>query len=71
MHQSTPTKPAIANEFVPDAGGGETTDASVMFGAAYIAFWVALFAFIALSWRRQQMLSSRLDRIESSLAERR
>jgi hypothetical protein len=64
-----PSTTKIANEFVPDAGGGSTTDAGVMLGAAYIAFWILLFVFVGLTWKRQLALSARLGRIERALAE--
>lgn len=60
---------ASPNEFVPAEGGGDTTDAGVMLGAAYIVFWVILFAFVALTWRRQMALTARLGRIERALTE--
>jgi hypothetical protein len=64
-----PSTTKIATEFVPDVGGGSTTDAGVILGAAYIAFWLLLFVFIGLTWRRQLALSARLGRIERALSE--
>lgn len=56
------------SEFVADEGGADSTDANAMLVAAYMAFWLAVFVFIALSWRRQRGLADRLDRLETALA---
>jgi CcmD family protein len=48
-------------------GGGAETDANAMLIAAYMAFWLLLFAFVASTWRTQRKLGERLDRLEKNL----
>ncbi len=55
------------SEFVADEGGTETTDANTMLVAAYMAFWLVVFALVALSWKRQRGLADRLSRLERAL----
>lgn len=64
---STPTQPI--SEFVPVTGGPEQTNENVMLIAAYMAFWLLVFAFIATTWRTQRRLGTRLDRLEKNLTE--
>lgn len=57
------------SEFTAVTGGGNETSASGMLVAAYAVFWLLLLAFIALSWKRQRELSTRLLRLEKALGD--
>ena len=44
--------------------GGEVHSGQVLLVEAYVAIWLFLLAFIALSWRKQARLHARLDDLE-------
>lgn len=64
------TAQPITNEFVPDAGGSESTSASAILVVAYMVLWVILMLFVASNWRRQRNLATRLTQVENALKTR-
>ncbi len=69
MSQKSETTTAQdSNSFRPVEGGTKTTDVGLFFGVAYCLFWALLFGFVATTWRKQRSLSTRLERVERSLA---
>ncbi len=57
---------APATEFTA-VEGGEHYNGSTLMVAAYASIWVLLMAWIYLLWRKQAMLSARLDGLEQSI----
>lgn len=67
----TPTAPPGKSETVADRAtsfqpveGGEVHSGQVLLVEAYVAIWLFLLAFIALSWRKQARLHARLTDLE-------
>jgi CcmD family protein len=56
-----------AQEFVADTGGRDTSSAETLLVVAYIGMWLAIFAFVWLTRRKQGALDARLDALEKSL----
>jgi len=55
-------------QFVAVSGPNqESTSATTMLVTAYSLFWLLLFGFVWMTWRRQQQLTSRLQQLESQL----
>ena len=53
-------------QFVATTGGEETTSAEVLLVVAYLAMWLLVLAFVAISFRRLKRLSDRLDSLETA-----
>lgn len=64
----TETQIASPDEFRPTEGGSDTVDASVLFVAAYLVFWLLIASFVWLTWRKQRELDERLARLEKGAA---
>ena len=47
--------------------GGEVYRGETLLVSAYIAIWVVLFVWIALIWKKQASLHSRLDELDRSI----
>lgn len=62
--QSAPQSPT---EFVPVAGGADTTSAEALLVIAYIAMWCLFFGFVALTQRRQRTLTEKVSELEQAL----
>ena len=67
---SPPNTQESLEGFRSDVGGGNTTSAEGVLVAAYILFWVLVFAFIAITWKRYRQTSARLDSLEADLKNR-
>lgn len=63
----TPTVQDRSTEFVAVQGGTETTSASTLLIAAYVAMWALVFGFVWLTSRRQRALDARLTELEGAL----
>lgn len=57
-------KPADRATTFQAVEGGEVHSGQVLLVEAYVAIWLFLLAFIALSWRKQARLHARLDDLE-------
>ena len=57
-----------SQQFVPVTGGQDTTSAATLLVVAYIGMWLAIFAFVWLTRKKQGKLNARLDTLESALA---
>lgn len=57
-----------STEFVPFAGNQETSSAEGLLVTAYVLMWAVVFAFLFVSWRRQQRIDARLDELNKALA---
>lgn len=68
MNAQTTTPSSRSQEFVPDQGGGDTTSAELLLVIAYLVMWAILLGFVALGWRRQAKLETRLGDLERGLA---
>ncbi len=69
---AAPTTAPATSASVRDAGfqevrGGEVYRGETLLVSAYIAIWVLLFAWIALIWKKQASLHSRLDALDRSI----
>jgi hypothetical protein len=53
--------------FKPVEGGGQMQSGEALLVEAYAAFWVVLFALIALGWRRQRQLDQRVADLEGAI----
>ena len=53
-------------QFVATSGGDETTSAEVLLVVAYLAMWLLVLAFVAISFRRLARLSERIDSLEAA-----
>ncbi len=56
-----------ATEFQAVTGGPETKSGEMLLVQAYVAIWLLLFAYLALMWRRQRALHTRLDAMDRVL----
>ena len=57
-------KPADRATTFQAVEGGEVHSGQVLLVEAYVAIWLFLLAFIAMSWRKQARLHARLDDLE-------
>lgn len=78
MNQGTPSQSANAEgtaltpegrstEFVAVSGGAETTSAEVVLVTAYALMWIAVLVFIFLTWKKQNLLATRLVELHEKL----
>lgn len=56
-----------STEFSATTGGPEVQSGEMLLVQAYVAIWILLFAYLALIWRRQRALFSRLDAMDKML----
>jgi CcmD family protein len=54
-----------STQFVATTGGEESTSAEAMLVLAYLAMWLLLFAFVAISFRKLNRLGDRIDSLPS------
>lgn len=64
---STLTPESRSTEFVPDVGGGQSASAGSLLVWAYLLMWVLLLGFVLGTWRRQQRINERVERLEQAL----
>ena len=57
--------PDRSTQFVATSGGEESTSAEVMLVVAYLAMWLLVFAFVAISFRKLTRLGDRIDSLQS------
>lgn len=57
-----------SQQFVAVTGGQDTTSAETLLVVAYIGMWLAIFAFVWLTRKKQSSLDGRLDTLEKALA---
>jgi hypothetical protein len=55
------------SEFVPVAGGADTTSAELLLVVAYIGMWLLFFGFAVLTQRRQRGLDEKLSQLERAI----
>jgi hypothetical protein len=65
-NQPATQEPSL-DEFRPTEGGGESANDAGLLVAAYVLFWLVLFAFIAQSWNKQRALDRRLAKLEAQV----
>lgn len=53
--------------FEATTGGPETMSGEVLLVQAYVALWLLLFGYLAILWRRQRSLHTRLDAMDRVL----
>ena len=58
--------PDRSTQFVATTGGEESTSAEAMLVVAYLAMWLLVFAFVAISFRKLNRLGDRIDSLRSS-----
>lgn len=63
----SPTPDGRSTEFVAVQGVGEEYSGYTLLVEAYAAIWVLLMAWIFLLWRKQALLSGRLDGLEAAI----
>ena len=56
-----------ATSFQPVEGGGETRSGEVLLVEAYVFLWIILLGWIAMLWRKQGAVNSRLDALEKEI----
>jgi hypothetical protein len=64
---AAPTPDERATTFQPVEGGQETRSGEVLLVEAYAVLWLILVGWIALLWRKQRAVHSRLDALEREL----
>lgn len=56
-----------SSEFRAVEGGGEVRSGTVLLVEAYAAMWLIIFAFIFITFRKQQKLDSRIVELETAI----
>lgn len=66
MQSTSQTAQPGLDEFRPTQGGGDSANDGALLVAAYLAFWLLVFAFIGITWNKQRALERRLARLEAN-----